>query len=82
MQNPEKITDLLKEEDEIRKIIDILINSEAVKSIPEPLEPTLYADNRPYQIFPANHRVIVDYKKLARALYYAGYRKIEERDKK
>lgn len=71
----ENFTELLREEDEIRKLIDILIDSEAVKSIPEPIEPELYADNMSYQIFSTNHRVIVDYKKLARAVYYAGYRK-------
>lgn len=77
----EKFAELLIKEDEIRKLVDILIDSEAVSVIPEPLEPELYVDNRPYHIFATNHRILVNYNKLAAAVYDAGYRKVEE-DKK
>lgn len=78
----EKFAELLRREDEIRKLVDILINSEAVSVIPEPLEPELYVDNRPYHIFAANHRILINYNKLAAAVYDAGYRKTKEEDKK
>lgn len=75
----EKFAELLRRENEIRKLVDILINSEAVIVIPEPSEPELYVDNRPYHIFVTNHRISVNYNKLAAAVYDAGYRKIEEK---
>lgn len=75
----EKFAELLRRGDEIRKLVDVLIDSEAVSVIPEPLEPELYVDNRLYHIFSANHRILVNYNKLTAAVYDAGYRKIEEK---
>lgn len=70
----ENIGFAIKEEDKILAIRDILINSDAVTCTVESYEPDLYMGNTLYRV-PSGHRVTIDYNKLAKAIYKAGYRK-------
>ena len=62
------------EKDKLNDITNVLLNSDAVTCTVSCSEPQLYASNALYEI-PAGYRVEVDYNKLAKAIWDAGYRK-------
>ncbi len=65
-----------KKDEELEKIRDILINSKAI--ICEDLAPeVVFTGNHSYLLHGYDHRVTVDFNKMAKALYDAGYRKGE-----
>lgn len=55
-------------------ILNILLHADAVTCTVTGYEPMLYASKALYEI-PSNHQVTIDYNKMAKALYDAGYRK-------
>ena len=57
-------------------IISILTHADAVTCTVTGYEPMPYASKALYEI-PSSHRVTIDYNKMAKALYDAGYRKAE-----
>lgn len=66
-----------KKEIELRGLLDILIHSEAVHckaAAPEVIFSGLYS----YLLHGYDHQVTVDFNKMAKALYDAGYRKGEK----
>ena len=64
----------LYEKDKLNDITNVLMNSDAVTCTVPCYEPRLYASNVLYEI-PTEYRVEVDYNKLAKAIWDAGYRK-------
>lgn len=56
-------------------IRDILMNANAITCTIEDYEPLLSHESKAMYQIPYNHNVTVDYNKLAKALYDAGYRK-------
>lgn len=65
----------LYEKDKLNDITNVLMNSDAVTCAVSDYKPRLYASNALYEIPQAGYRVEVDYDKLAKAIYDAGYRK-------
>lgn len=68
-----------KKEIELRGLLDILIHSEAVHckaAAPEVIFSGLYS----YLLHGYDHQVTVDFNKMAKALYDAGYQKGEKLD--
>lgn len=61
--------------EEVQKIVDILINADAVMCAPI-FTARHYASNALYEI-PFGYTVTVNFEKLATALWNAGYRKEE-----
>lgn len=59
---------------EIEAIRGILMNSDAVHCDVDSYEPTYYCDNTVYHV-PNGYCVQIDYNKLAKAIYDAGYRR-------
>ena len=69
---------LIFDSEEMEKIRDILIDSDAVRC--ESVSPeTLFPGVNSYLLFSSTHRVIVDFNKMAKAIYNAGYRKGEKK---
>ena len=58
-------------ENDISAICDILMDADAITCIIESYEPDLYYSNA------IGYCVKVDYNKLAKAIYEAGYRKLK-----
>lgn len=70
-----KETDKKQSQDICRNdILDILLHANAVTCTVTGYEPMLYASKALYEI-PSGHQVTIDYNKMAKALYDAGYRK-------
>ena len=68
---------LIFDSEEMEKIRDILIDSDAVRC--ESVSPeTPFPGVNSYLLFSSTHRVIVDFNKMAKAIYNAGYRKGEK----
>lgn len=57
-------------------ILDLLTHSDAVTCTATDYEPMFYASKALYEV-PNSHRVVIDYNKMAKVLYDAGYRKAE-----
>lgn len=55
-------------------ILNILLHADAVTCTVTGYEPMLYASKALYEI-PSDHQVTIDYNKMAKALYDAGYRR-------
>lgn len=68
----------VEEQNAIEKIRDALMCSDGITCNAELYEPELYAEKKTY-IIPCMYRVVVDYNKLAAAIYEAGFRKIDTR---
>ena len=56
-------------------VINILTDANAVTCTVTDYEPMLYTNNIMMYKIPSGHKVTVDYNKMAKALYDAGYRK-------
>jgi hypothetical protein len=68
---------LIFDSEEMKKIRDLLIDSDAVRC--ESVSPeTPFPGVNSYLLFSSTHRVIVDFNKMAKAIYNAGYRKGEK----
>lgn len=65
-----------KKEKELEELRDILINSNAIRCEAVPPE-VVFAGQHSYLLHGHDHRVTVDFNKMAVALYNAGYRKGE-----
>lgn len=61
--------------EEVQKIVDILIDADAVMSVSH-FAPQYYFSNNLYEI-PIGYTISVNFEKLATALWDAGYRKEE-----
>lgn len=68
--------EIFKKAEAVEKMINILINAEAILCAPE-FGPTYYHDKALYQI-PSGYNVSVNYTKLAEALYDHGFRLVKE----
>mgnify|MGYP000047401606 FL=1 len=69
---------LIFDSEEMKKIRDLLIDSDAVRC--ESVSPeTPFPGVNSYLLFSSAHRVIVDFNKMAKAIYNAGYRKGEKK---
>lgn len=63
-------------ENDISAICDVLMDADAITCTIEPYEPVLYHDKAMYHI-PSGYYIKVDFNKLAKAIYEAGYRKLK-----
>ena len=68
----------LKREKEMEDLRDILIDSNAIRC--EAVAPEIiFSGVHSYLVHGYDHQVIVDFNKMAKALYAAGYRKGEKK---
>ena len=68
---------LIFDSEEMKKIRDLLIDSDAVRC--ESVNDLMMMSGvNSYLLFSSTHRVIVDFNKMAKAIYNAGYRKGEK----
>ena len=68
----------VKNIEEVQKIVDILINADAVMCAPI-FEAQHYGSNTLYEI-PMGHTISINFEKLATALWDAGYRLVNKEE--